>query len=57
MSPRLAVTLTLLASTALPATAFAEPVFNRVASFSVARNLPAGTDEKTATSAEILTAS
>ncbi|WP_427025825.1 esterase-like activity of phytase family protein [Aureimonas ureilytica] len=57
MSPRLAVTLTLLASTALPAAAFAQPVFNRVASFSVARNLPAGADEKTATSAEIVTAS
>ncbi|WP_075288683.1 esterase-like activity of phytase family protein [Pararhizobium arenae] len=37
--------------------AFAEPVFNRVASFAVADNLPAETDKKTTTSAEIITAS
>ncbi len=57
MSNRLAVTLALLASTALPAAAFAEPVFNRISSFAVARNLPADTRDKTPTSAEIVTAS
>ena len=37
--------------------ALAEPVFNRVASFAVADNLPAGIDAKTPTSSEIITAS
>jgi hypothetical protein len=37
--------------------ASAEPVFNRIASFAVADNLPAGTDSKTVTSSEIVTAS
>ncbi|KQV43297.1 MULTISPECIES: esterase-like activity of phytase family protein [unclassified Rhizobium] len=37
--------------------AFAEPVFNRVASFAVADNLPADIDGKTPTSSEIITAS
>ncbi|WP_244631247.1 esterase-like activity of phytase family protein [Aureimonas sp. ME7] len=37
--------------------AAAEPVFNRIASFPVAANLPAGTDPKSATSAEIVAAS
>lgn len=37
---------------ALPATA--EPVFNRIASFPVARNLPQGADPATETSAEIM---
>lgn len=45
----------LLASSTLAAGA--EPVFNRVATFPVAENLPAGTDPKTPTSAEIITAS
>jgi len=39
---------------ALPAVA--EPVFNRIASFPVASNMPAGTDPKTVTSAEIISA-
>lgn len=34
----------------------AEPVFNRIASFAVADNLPDGTDPKTPTSSEIITA-
>lgn len=37
--------------------AFAEPVFNRVASFAVADNLPEGKDKSTPTSSEIITAS
>ncbi|SIP96427.1 Uncharacterized conserved protein [Rhizobium sp. RU20A] len=53
-SLHLALVATLAASTAVPAAA--EPVFNRIASFAVAENLPAGTDAKTATSAEIITA-
>ncbi|MBB3978130.1 hypothetical protein GGQ64_003344 [Rhizobium azooxidifex] len=36
--------------------AHAEPVFNRIASFAVAGNLPDGTDPKTATSSEIIAA-
>ncbi|KQR73426.1 esterase-like activity of phytase family protein [Rhizobium sp. Leaf341] len=44
----------LAASVAGPASA--EPVFNRIASFAVADNLPAGVDRKTVTSAEIVTA-
>ncbi|MCV9965636.1 esterase-like activity of phytase family protein [Pararhizobium sp. BT-229] len=35
----------------------AEPVFNRIASFAVADNLPADADKKSVTSAEIITAS
>ncbi|OBZ96268.1 alkaline phosphatase [Pararhizobium polonicum] len=35
----------------------AEPVFNRIASFAVADNLPEGVDKKSVTSAEIITAS
>lgn len=54
-SIRLPAALALLASTALPAAA--DPVFNRIASFPVASNLPAGTDAKAPTSAEIITAS
>lgn len=45
----------LLAGTALQVSA--EPVFNRIASFPVAANLPADMDAKTETSAEIVTAS
>ncbi|MDP2620472.1 MAG: esterase-like activity of phytase family protein [Hyphomicrobiales bacterium] len=37
--------------------ALAEPVFNRIASFAVNTNLPADMDQKTETSAEIITAS
>ncbi|RIX98748.1 esterase-like activity of phytase family protein [Aureimonas flava] len=52
---RLPAALALLASTALPAAA--EPVFNRIASFPVALNLPEGTPATTPTSAEIVAAS
>ncbi len=45
----------LLAGTAM--NGLAEPVFNRIASFPVAANLPEGSDAKTKTSAEIVTAS
>ncbi|MBC8131311.1 MAG: esterase-like activity of phytase family protein [Rhizobiaceae bacterium] len=45
----------LLASTALSAAA--EPMFNRIASFPVTQNMPEGTDAKTVSSAEIVTAS
>lgn len=45
-----------LAASVAPA-ASAEPVFNRIASFAVADNLPDGADRKTVTSAEIVTAS
>jgi alkaline phosphatase len=51
---RAALTAALLASTA--AAAFAEPVFNRIAAFPVAENLPADKDVKTPTSSEIITA-
>ncbi|ULJ73837.1 esterase-like activity of phytase family protein [Rhizobium gallicum] len=44
----------LLTSVAFPAAA--EPVFNRIASFPVAANLPAGKDKLSTTSAEIITA-
>ncbi|OJG00209.1 esterase-like activity of phytase family protein [Pararhizobium antarcticum] len=44
----------LAASTVSPAQA--EPVFNRVASFAVAGNLPSDKDQKSVTSAEIITA-
>ena len=50
----------LLASSALAATlglAQAEPVFNRIASFPVASNLPANADPATVTSSEIITVS
>jgi hypothetical protein len=50
-----ALAAVLAASTASAVSA--EPVFNRIASFAVADNLPAGTDKKSVTSAEIITAS
>jgi alkaline phosphatase len=50
-----AVTAVLLAATAL--TASAEPVFNRIASFPVAANLPSDKDQTTETSSEIIAAS
>lgn len=50
-----ALTAALLTSAAFPAAA--EPVFNRIASFPVAKNLPADQDAKSVTSAEIVTAS
>ncbi len=50
-----ALTAALFASAAFPAAA--EQVFNRIASFPVALNLPADKDQKTITSAEIVTAS
>jgi len=52
ISFRAALTAALLASVAVPASA--EQVFNRIASFPVAQNLPKGTDK--ATSSEIITA-
>jgi hypothetical protein len=50
-----ALAAVLAASTASAVSA--EPVFNRIASFAVADNLPAGADKKSVTSAEIITAS
>ncbi|WP_197067090.1 esterase-like activity of phytase family protein [Ensifer sp. ZNC0028] len=50
-----ALAAVLLASAAFPAAA--EPVFNRIASFAVADNLPQGDARKAPTSAEIITAS
>ncbi|WP_428428274.1 esterase-like activity of phytase family protein [Pararhizobium sp.] len=50
-----ALAAVLAASTASAVSA--EPVFNRIASFAVADNLPAGTDKKSVTSAEIIAAS
>jgi DNA-binding beta-propeller fold protein YncE len=50
-----ALTAALLASAAAPAAA--EQVFNRIASFPVAENLPSDKDKKSVTSAEIITAS
>ncbi|MBD9622647.1 esterase-like activity of phytase family protein [Ensifer sp. ENS06] len=50
-----ALAAVLLASAAFPAAA--EPVFNRIASFAVADNLPEGDARKAPTSAEIITAS
>jgi hypothetical protein len=50
-----ALAAALLASVAMPANA--DQVFNRIASFPVASNLPAGKDKMSATSAEIVTAS
>ncbi|QRM54994.1 esterase-like activity of phytase family protein [Sinorhizobium sp. BG8] len=49
------VTAALAASTA--SIAHAEPVFNRIASFAVADNLPADADQKSPTSSEIIAAS
>lgn len=54
-SVRAALTAALLASVAAPAGA--EQIFNRIASFPVASNLPEGKDKLTATSSEIITAS
>ena len=51
----LALGAALAASTAIPA--HAEQVLNRIATFPVASNLPAGTDIKTPTSSEIIAAS
>ncbi len=51
----LALTAVLTASVALPA--HADMMFNRVASFAVADNLPADADKKTVTSSEIIAAS
>ncbi len=50
-----ALAAVLAASTA--SSASAEPVFNRIASFAVADNLPADADKKSLTSAEIIAAS
>ncbi|WP_244486682.1 esterase-like activity of phytase family protein [Aurantimonas sp. Leaf443] len=55
MTPILPLAAVLLASSTL--VSFAEPVFNRIASFPVASNLPEGTDPASETSAEIITAS
>ena len=52
---RVALTAALLASVALPVSA--EQVFNRIAAFPVATNLPADKDKLSTTSAEIVTAS
>ncbi len=52
---RAALTAALLASVAVPASA--DQVFNRIASFPVASNLPADKDKLSTTSAEIITAS
>ncbi len=51
---RAALTAALLASVAVPAGA--EQVFNRIASFPVATNIPADKDAKSVSSAEIITA-
>lgn len=53
--PMLPLAALLLASSTL--TAAADSVFNRVSSFAVSQNLPAGTDPKSPTSAEIVAAS
>nr|WP_272211025.1 hypothetical protein [Marinicella sp. W31]MDC2876924.1 hypothetical protein [Marinicella sp. W31] len=50
-----ALSAALLTSVAIPASA--EPVFNRIAVFSVAENLPADVDAMSETSAEIIAAS
>lgn len=49
------LTAVLAASVAMPA--YADSAFNRIATFPVAGNLPAGTDAKTPTSSEIIKAS
>lgn len=54
-SPLLVLTAALAASVSLPARA--DMMFNRIASFAVADNLPAGIDKATPTSSEIITAS
>lgn len=54
-SIHLALFTALTASTAFPAVA--EPVFNRIATFAIAKNLPADADKKAVTSAEIIAAS
>ena len=54
--PLTAAIATVLAASA-PSGASAEPMFNRIASFAVADNLPADIDRKTVTSAEIIAAS
>lgn len=53
-SRKAALAAVLLASVAFPAAA--EPVFNRIASFPVAQNLPADKDKLSVSSAEIITA-
>ncbi|WP_434733840.1 esterase-like activity of phytase family protein [Rhizobium sp. YTUHZ044] len=53
-SRKAALAAVLLASVAFPAAA--EPVFNRIASFPVAQNLPGDKDKLSPTSAEIITA-
>lgn len=55
MTFRLTAISALAIAAALPA--LAEPVFNRIASFPVALNLPQGTDPATETSAEIMAVS
>lgn len=55
IKPTLPLALALFASSALAAAA--DPAFNRIASFPVAENLPAGKDRSAATSAEIVAAS
>lgn len=57
MSPRLPCAALALALLSSVSAAAAEPVFNRIASFPVAGNLPAGKEAATVTSAEIVTAS
>ena len=54
--PLTAAIATVLAASA-PSGASAEPMFNRIASFAVADNLPADIDRKTVTSAEIIAVS
>ncbi|MBW9113017.1 esterase-like activity of phytase family protein [Rhizobium cauense] len=53
-SHKTAIVAALLTTAAFPAAA--EPVFNRIATFPVASNLPEGKDKLSATSAEIITA-
>ena len=48
--------MTAITAMLLSGTALAEPVFNRISSFPVALTLPEGVDQKTATSAEIISA-
>lgn len=54
-SPLFALTAALAATVSLPA--HAETMFNRIASFAVADNLPADTEKATPTSSEIITVS
>jgi hypothetical protein len=49
--------LAALAAVLLSGTAMAEPLFNRIATFSVPQNLPADRDPKKKTVAEIIAAS